>query len=335
VPIVCKRARLPEAGIFRGYKTMNRPKLWTLVLVSAGLAWAWGGVCRGETGVEAITRPCEDRTLSFDTPGKIAMIAVKVGDAVKAGQVLARQDTKVEQARAEQLKATADDTIRVDAQVAKLKQTQVDLKKFEEAKKRGAATALEVEHARLEVTIAELSLQLAKFERGQAKRAYDEKMLEIDRMELHSPIDGSVAAIYRRAGESADTPKKPAEKVPLKGVIRVVKIEPLWVDVPVARDPASRLKKGGTAKVRFPPSGAASAGSGAAEGPARDGTIIHIAQEVDPASDTRIVRVEVPNPGGRRPAGERVTVRFPGADKAARTAAADRPKGAASGATKE
>ena len=310
-------------------------------MVSVGWAWLGGaGVGLGGEGTEAITRPSEDRTLSFVSPGEIATMAIEdegagkiikpilaEGDAVKIGQVLARQDTKVEQAQAEQLKATAEDRIRIDAQQAKLKQTEVDLRKFEEALKRGAATPLEVEHARLEVTIAKLSLDLANFEQVQARRKYEERVLLIARMSLRSPIDGVVREIFRRPGEAVNA---------LEKVIRVVKIDPLWIDVPVPKARARARRRSQPAQVDFsPPSGAG--GKPSAPAARVKGEIVYVAVEEDAASLTRTVRVRVPNPT-RRPAGEHVMVYFGGAggdDKANTAAATERGKASPGGPKKE
>jgi len=313
---------------------MDRPRIIALALVSLGLAWA-SGVGAGETRTEAITRPCEERNLSFVNPGRIAMMAVRAGDAVKVGQVLARQDTTVEEIQAEQLKAKAEDTIRVDAQDARLKQTEVDLRKFEEAEKRGAATKLEVEHARLEVVIARLSLQLAKFDQEQAKRDHHVKVQQIAQMELRSPIDGVVAEVYRGVGEEPDTPKPwKGKKFPAKGVLRVVKIDPLWIDVNAPNPVAGHLRKGQTVKVRFRASRRPGKGPEPA-GPVQDGKIIFIAPEWDAASNTRIVRVEVPNPGGRRAAGENVTVCFQTDSQKADTVTAAQGTDVRTGGTRE
>jgi RND family efflux transporter MFP subunit len=310
-----------------------------LIRLAGFLVLALGGVCLGAEGIEAITRPSEDRTLSFVSPGEIATMAIEdersgkiikpilaEGDAVKVGQVLARQDTKVEQAEAEQIKATAEDRIRVDAQEAKLKQTEVDLRKFEDALKRGAATPLEVEHARLEVTIAKLSLDLANFERAQAKRKYEEKVLRIGRMTLRSPIDGVIREIYRRPGEAVNA---------LEKVIRVVKIDPLWIDVPVPKAQARKLRKGSSAFVDFDPP--KDGETGGAPDPVKrvKGEIIYVAVEEDAASLTRTIRVRVPNLS-HRPAGEHVMVYFTGEGAPANTkTATERGTPSKGGPTKE
>jgi multidrug efflux pump subunit AcrA (membrane-fusion protein) len=60
------------------------------------------------------------------------------------------------------------------------------------------------------------------------------------------------------------------------------------------------LKVGDTMEVTFP----------AAAQDRVKAKVVHVAAVADPASETRRVRLEVPNPGGR-PAGERVRVYLP------------------------
>jgi len=242
-------------------------------------------------GVEAITKPSEDVTLSFVQAGRIASVLVKEGDEVKVNQLLVQQDDAARRVELEQLKAEAQETVRIRAQEAQLAQKTVDLRKLEEAFEKKAVSKWDVEHAKLEVSMAELSLELAKFQRTQSQLKYDQTKIEVDHMRLESPIAGKVEKILLKTGESADAQAH---------VIQVVKIDPLWIDVPVRLPDAGKLKVGRTAQVQFPDNPPQLAA----------GKVIHIGAVADAASDTRTVRVEVPNPTGR-PAGERVAVSFP------------------------
>ena len=258
------------------------------VLLAAGTPMAT------QEKVEAITRPSQDVVLSFVRPGQVAEVLVKEGDTVKAGQVLMRLDDKAEQVQMEQLKAQADDTTRLQAAEAQLAQRRVDLRKTEVANKQGAATDLEVDHARLDVKIADLSLELAKFEQSQAQMKYREAAAQIERMRITSPIDGVVERLLVEPGESVEAAEK---------IAQVVQIDPLWVDVPVPLDEARSLTKGASnALVEFD-----------RDVPSRKSTIagkiIHIAAVADSASKTLTVRVECPNPS-KRPAGEHVYLSF-------------------------
>lgn len=240
--------------------------------------------------IEAITKPSGDVILSFNRVGKIAEVLVKEGQVIRKGQLLARQDDAVEQAQLAQLKAEADNTVRIKAAKAQLDQKRVDLKRIQGAAAKGASTELEVDNAVLEVTIAELSLQLAEFEHRQKRRKYEEVGLQLERMKLTSPIAGKAEQLFAKKGESVDS---------LQQVIRVVQINPLWIEVPVPLVEAAKLKVGATGTVKFSQS----------DDKIAEGKVVHVASVADAASDTLIVRMEVPNPSGR-PAGERVTVSF-------------------------
>jgi len=243
-----------------------------------------------EPGIAAITTPSADRMLSFVQPGRIAEVNVKEGESVKASQVLVKQDDTVERARLAQLEADSQNTLNVQASEASLAQKQVDLKKLEKAASLNAATPLEVEHAKLDVKVADLSVKLAAFELEQAQRKYDEAKKQFDNMSLKSPIDGIIEKIEVETGESVNA---------LEDVVRVVQINPLWIDTPVPLEKARDLRYGDKTQVIFP-------------GPKEisvTGTIVFIGAVADAASNTLRVRIEVPNKS-LRPAGEHVRIIF-------------------------
>jgi RND family efflux transporter MFP subunit len=250
-----------------------------------------GGAAPSDSRVRAITNPSSDITLSYVQPGRIAKVHFTEGAWVKVGQVLVQQDDAVEQIQLAQLKAASDDTTQIQASDASLAQKRVDLQKLEKAAAQNAATELEVEHSKLSVKMAELSLKLAMFEHEQAQRKYDEVKMQVEKMRLASPIDGRIEKIHIEAGESINA---------LTDVVRVVQIDPLWIDVPVPLIQAMDLSAGKMAKVLFPNPNRASV----------EGSIVYIAAVADAASGTLLVRIEVSNKSNR-PAGEHVEIIFP------------------------
>ncbi len=266
------------------------------------------------------TRPSGDVTLAFVRSGLIDSVEVKEGDRVEAGEVLMRLDDELERAKVEELKDQADNDVRVRASEAQLAQKQNELAIALDLQKNDAATELEVQKARLEVRIGELSLELAKFQHAQDRRKYEQAKLELDRMVLRSPIDGVVEQAVAKEGESAEA---------LQKIVRIVDITPLWVDVYVPVDESGRLEPGdgrGASKalVRFGES---------SDGPVREAKIIHKASVATGAMPRTLkIRLEVAN-GDGRPAGERVWVRFPAlasdgtageaGDRGVRTSSAD------------
>jgi RND family efflux transporter MFP subunit len=280
----------------------RRRGLAVLLFVVAPLAAEVPGEAPRPGAVEGVTKPSEDVTLSFSRPGRVAKILVKEGQLVEAGQVLLQQDDAAEQVQLRQLKLQADSDVRVRAAQAQLDQKKVDCQKMEEAGKKGAAAVMEVEHAKLDVTIADLSLELARFEHDQDRLKYEEAKAQVDRMRIESPIAGRVEKLSIQEGESKDAQQP---------VIRVVKIDPLWIDVPVPLKRARGLAVGEAAAVAFPDERSADA----------EGRIVHVPAVADAASGTLLVRVEAKNPSLRK-AGEHVMVSFPGSSQRGQSAAA-------------
>lgn len=239
-------------------------------------------------GVASITMPQADIFLGFVSGGLVGEVLVKEGDRVKKGALLANLNDTVEQLELARLTAMAEDTTRLRAAAADLAQKRADLKKLQLARDFGATTDMEIEHAILAVTTAELQVRMEEFQQLQHQQNRDVLQARLDRMRIVSSVSGGVEEIKIEAGESVEA---------LAPVIRVVQNDPLWVDVPVPLADARELKLGGHVKVFFPD---------APQKPVQ-GRIIYVATVADAASDTLRIRVEIPNPK-RRMAGERVFV---------------------------
>jgi len=267
-----------------------RRKTLVAILVSHSLAVPLLSAER-DTGVRAITQPRRDITLSFVQPGRVIEVLFEEGQQVKAGQLVARLDDALEQAQVAQILAQSQDTTQVRASEVSLEQKKVDLRRLEKAAERNAATDLEVEHARLEVKIAELSCELAQFEHRVAGLKLEEARVRVANMQIKNPIDGRVEEVFIEAGESVNA---------LDQVIRVVHTDPLWIDASVPLPLVGTLAPGREVTVEFPEPSPASV----------QGRVVFVAMVADAASDTIRARIEVPNPAGR-PAGERVKVICP------------------------
>jgi RND family efflux transporter MFP subunit len=278
-----------------GHNYMKTKKFLKITLLS-GIMLFYGLAFAGTNQpIKAITRPCSDRTLSFVQPGTIAKINYKEGDLVHVDDVLVQQDDGVEQIKLEQLKAESEDTTTIKHAEITLQQRGVDLKRLEDRPE--ATTETEIEYARLNQQIAELQLHIARFQHEQAIRKYEEAKKQIERMTLKSPIDGRIERLDTKNEEEVEE----GESVnALQDVIRIVRIDPLWIDVPVPFAQAVNLRNGATAAVEFPE-------------PNRmilEGKVIFISSVGQAGSDTLTIRVQVPNKSNR-PAREFVFVSFP------------------------
>jgi hypothetical protein len=98
--------------------------------------------------------------------------------------------------------------------------------------------------------------------------------------------------------ESGESPQ------PMKLAVRVVRTDPLWIDLIAPLALARNLKPGQSASISFPGHGPQGTGT------LMKGRIIFVSAVSKAGSDTLRVRVEMDNPA-TRPAGERVGVSFP------------------------
>lgn len=263
-------------------------------LILAGPAMSPSQTATERSDIEAIARPSKDITFSFTRPGRIAKVLISQGQMVAAGDVLVRLNDTVEQERVARLKKEAESTLHVAAAEANMKLKDVVLQRKETGLEDGVVTILELEEARVDSTIGKLSYDLAKFNQDLAKREYIETKLEIERMVLVSNVDGIVETLFIEEGESVNA---------LEEVVRVVDIDPLWVDVPTPLDEALQLQLDQPAEARLCQTCDETPES------VLTGKIILISAVADAASDTLIVRVELDNPL-HTPAGQRVLVRF-------------------------
>lgn len=273
---------------------MNWFRILLCSLIASILLLSFPFQSHSETEISAITNPSADVTLSFIQPGRIASVHVNEGDMVKVDQLLVELDDAAEEVQLAQIKAQSEDTTQIEAAAASLTQKRIDLEMLEWAAARSSATELEVKHARLDVELADLSLKSARFEHEQNKRKYDEAQIRIDRMSLKSPISGKVEKVEVEVGESVNA---------LDKVIRIVRTDPLWSDVPVPLEQWRALSLNQITEVKFTD-----------PNKSVKGKIIFISTVADAASSTLRVRIEIPNQSNR-PAGEYVSIRFPAMKK--------------------
>ena len=274
----------------KGPAMITRYRSFVFSAVLIGLMTGMPVLSRAET-LQGITAPNADITLSFVVAGRISDVRVEPGMTVEKDQLLVHLYDEPEKIQCQQLKMLSEDRTKINAAKAELAQKQVDLKKLEQARAKGAASVWEVEHLFLNVRIAELSLQSAILEQQQYRQRYDHASSQLVRMRLAAPIAGLVEEVSVEVGESIGT---------LGPVVRIVQNDPLWIDVPVPMAQALNLTVDQDVWITFP---------GATAESTPNGRIINISAVADAASETLRIRIEVPNPL-KRPAGERVAVAF-------------------------
>lgn len=230
------------------------------------------------------------RAADVGTPlaGVVQRLAVDVGDAVRTGQVLATLRAEVEAAaeRAARERLSLDGEVRIaETQLA------VAEERLERARKlhgQGFISSQGVEQADSERRIAEQRLHQAHGQRTVLARDLDVVRAQVALRTVTAPFDGIVVERYRQVGERVED----------RPLVRVVSLNPLRVDLVM---PATRWGRYSTGEsVRILP-----------ELPSAQpvsGTVTHVDRVIDAASNTFRVRLSLPNPDLRLPAGARCTL---------------------------
>jgi membrane fusion protein, multidrug efflux system len=245
--------------------------------------------------IEGISQPSADVALSFVRPGKVIDVQIKVGDKVVKGQLLSIIDGELEKNKIAQLNAELTNDVKERAEKAKMKQKENDIADFEKALKEGAGTEKEVANAKLELSQMKFTVESLQFEKLQIAKRIIEQELILKQSSLVSPISGRVEKLDLETGESVER---------LKEVVKLVSVDPLWVDVNIPLSYCQGLLVGRDVEVLFPK-------FGKAKEVLKKGKIIFRSSVADPGSETLKFRIEVANPEDRL-AGERVKVQIPG-----------------------
>ena len=260
----------------------------------------------GSVSEKSFTKPSFEVDLDFSAPGLIVEVNVKEGEPVQKDQVLAKQDVSVESANKAMYEIEAKSAVEEEYAQKDLELKRVKFKRTEDlynAKPRNA-TYLEVEEARLEMERADASVKLARQKRQVAAAQAATEQAKIDLKQIKAPFDGVISKLDTHVGEVAtNQADKPAFKV--------VRNDPLWVDAHLPAAIAARLKKGQSLQVRY-----------VAEDKWMPAEVLYLSAVVRPGSQTRMVRLQLPNPD-ERPSGLEVYVKLPDGQVAAVEAGGD------------
>ncbi len=250
--------------------------------------WAEEVVEDATAEIDGVTRPVSDIELSFVQPGKIKYILVKEGDLVEPGDFLMQQDDEIELIQQHILEGRSGNDLPIRLAELEYQQKMKDLENIKAVREKGAITQWEVDHAILDVDTALLKVKIREFERDQDKLKLESIIESITRLSIISPLGGSVEEIRIEVGETIQA---------LSPVIRIVKKNPLLIDLATPVDIVRKIVVGQPAIVTFD------------DGEEQRGEVITILSVADAAATTLEVVIQVENPE-ERPAGERVKVRF-------------------------
>lgn len=247
-------------------------------------------------GARATTRPLlgcligPERVADIGSPvvGIVAEMKVDSGDTVHAGQPLVLLQSEVERAGLQAAQARSAIEADVYAAKANVLLAHQRYARAVELEAEGFVSSQAVEQARTERDVAEQKLQQA---RGQQQVSQEELRVvqaQLGQRTVRSPFAGVVVERYANVGE----------RVEERPLVRVAMLDPLRVEIVM---PASRW-------------GSVAVGHQLAVMPELPGAstltarVTHVDRLIDAASNTFRVRLALPNPGHRLPAGARCKV---------------------------
>jgi RND family efflux transporter MFP subunit len=238
------------------------------------------------------TKPSESRDVTFNGPGVVSNEPVKEGDVVTAGQLLAVQDSVLEEAAVKVAEVEANSTLQIDAAKADHAAKLVELKRKQQMRKDNVVGESELEEAQVDEVIAGIRIQLAEQEKQKAMAEAVEEQAKIKLKTLNSPVSGVVSKINTHVGEAASSDTT-------KPVMTIIQNDPLYVEVEMPTAVVRNIHQQQRMDLRY-----------IGDDKWQQAEVIFIAPEADARSDRQKVRLQLANTDNRQ-SGLQVQVKAP------------------------
>lgn len=249
--------------------------------------------------VDCVIIPAETVRLSTPVAGIVAEVPVERGDTVQRGDVVALLDSTMEEIALALAQARAGNRTRIRSLEARVAFLEAQAERNAGLARQSVVaetvvteSRLEAEVAREDLAEARLSLELATLEATQAAALLDQKT-------LRAPVDGVITERLISPGEYRDTQSHFATMARLD----VLRVEAF---APIGHYQHVHVGQAVTIRPEEPIGGEYAA------------TITVVDRVFDAATATFGIRMALPNPGLKLPAGLRCEVLFQGAVAAAR-----------------
>jgi len=235
----------------------------------------------------------QDIAVRSPVEGIIESVQVERGSLLKRGQLIATLSSGPERAALDLARSRATMEGELNSAEARVELARKKWERAEELLKRNFVSAnardeAEAEYrlAREQLRAAQESRQLAEFEVKRAEQILTQRT-------IRSPVTGIVVEVVLRPGELATSNQR-------EPIVRVMEIDPLNVELILPVSAFGKIKSGQRARVTLEPP----------VGGTYSARVEVVDRTVDAASGTFGVRLALPNPGGRIPAGVKCRARF-------------------------
>jgi RND family efflux transporter MFP subunit len=224
-------------------------------------------------------------------PGILETVEVDRGDFVKKGQVLAKLQSGVEKAAMEVARGRAEMEADVKAKEANRDFLSRKHGRSDELFQKDFVPFSDKDEAETNKKLAEAQLQEVLENKRLNRLEYERTSEVVKRMTIRSPVNGVVVERFLSPGEYVET----------QPILKLAEIDPLNVEliIPVKFFPAIKVGMRASVKPEAPVGGQYIA------------EVKIVDRVIDAASSTFGVRLELPNPSYRLPAGLKCKVIFP------------------------
>ena len=233
--------------------------------------------------------------LSTAVEGVLASVDVQKGDAVSAGDAVARLESRIEEALVEQARARVAMRSAIMAREVSLAR---NTDKHERAVKLSSQKFVspdELDELKSAVDLSRLELETERDNQRLAEIELKRFEAQLEQRVIRSPMDGVVVQRYLNPGEFAQA----------QPIVRVAQLDPLNVEAVLPGADYGSVQAGQPARVRL---------HGAGE-PVIEAEVTIVERVIDAASGTFGVRVELPNPTLAIPAGLECTLELAPAEQ--------------------
>lgn len=270
---------------------MKSLKIALLVVLLAGVPRLSLAAKADEGELDCFIDPYMTVNLGSEVTGVLESIEVDRGDFVAKGQVLARIDTRVEQATVNLIRTRAEQNATIEAKKARLEFAKREHDRRDEIYQKGILPFKDMDDAITGLQIAERDYEQAAEEKKIAGLELQQALAVVERRIIRSTVDGVVVQRFLAPGELVNENKP---------IMKLAQIDPLNVEVIAPVSLFGSIKQGSHAEVR-------------PESPVNGtfvGTVKIVDRVIDAASGTFGVRIELPNKKFSIPAGLKCQVRF-------------------------
>ena len=244
-------------------------------------------------GYDCLIEARQELDVRSSAEGVIEAVLVRRGDVVKKGDLLARLSSGPEQAALSLARSRATMEGELKAAETRVEITKKKWERADELHKRSFVSANAKDEAEAEYRLATEQWRAAQEGRKLAELEVKRAEEVLAQRSIHSPVNGVVVALLLHPGELASSNQKDP-------ILRLMEIDPLHVELVLPVSQFGKIKRGQRARVSpEQPIG----GSYMAQVEVVDLTL-------DAASGTFGVRLNLPNPGFRIPAGVKCRARF-------------------------